>query len=89
PTSIAVDGVVSFLKFGIEPNNIMFGSTTATFKNIPVSEDMIGKNTDLVNQDDSFKLFGIVHGGEAFEFYNGSPLPLQKGDSLVICELDK
>ncbi|MEG1896068.1 MAG: TrkA family potassium uptake protein [Oscillospiraceae bacterium] len=89
PTSIAVDGVVSFLKFGIEPKNLMFGSTTATFKNVPVSEDMVGKNTDLVNQDDSFKIFGIVHGGEAFEFYNGEALPLEKGDSLVICELDK
>lgn len=89
PTSITVDGVVSFLKFNVEPNVMMLGSTTATFKNINVTEDMYGKTTDLVQADESFRLFGVIHGGEDFEFYVGKALPLQKGDSLVVCELDK
>lgn len=89
PTSITVDGVVSFLKFDVEPKLMMLGSTTATFKNIPVTDDMFGKTTSLVNADESFRLFGIVHCGEEFEFYTGKDLPLEKGDSLVVCELDK
>lgn len=91
PTSIAVDGVVSFLKFEVEPQHLMFGSTTATFKNVPVEEHMIGKTTDIVKQDESFRLFGIIRAekNNSLEFFTGTALTLHKGDRLVLCEVER
>lgn len=88
PTSITVDGVVSFLKFNVEPTSLQFGSSTATFKEIPVTEDMIGQTTELVRQDDSFHIFGFLHEDKSMDFYSKDYI-LAKGDSIILCELDR
>lgn len=88
PTSIAVDGIISFLKHGNQPIPVMFGATTVNFKTVPVTGEMIGKSTEIVGVDDSFKLFGIIRGykNQAFEFFEGKHSLLFEGDSLVLCE---
>lgn len=88
PTSITVDGVVSYLKFDIEPTTMQFGSTTATFKQIPVTADMVGKSTSIVKQDDSYHIFGILHANKSMDFYTGD-VDLEMGDRIILCELDK
>lgn len=88
PTSITVDGVVSYLKFDIEPTVLNFGTTTATFKKVPVTASMVGQTSSVVKQDDSYRIFGIMHADESMEFYTGE-VTLCEGDSLILCELDK
>ncbi|MEG1862600.1 MAG: TrkA family potassium uptake protein [Oscillospiraceae bacterium] len=88
PTSITVDGVVSYLKFNVEPATLQFGATTAMFKQIPVSADMVGKRTSMVKQDDSYHIFGVLRADGNMDFYSADVL-LEKGDSLILCELDK
>lgn len=89
PTSIAVDGVVSFLKFDTEPKSMIFGSSTANFKSVTVTKDMVGKDTSIVRQDDSFRIFGIIHADNGMEFFTGKHIRLAAGDRLVLCELDR
>ncbi len=89
PTSIAVDSVMSYLKFDIEPTTMQFGKSTTVFKKVPVTGKMIGAMASkVVREDADMRLFAILDKNEKMSFYT-KDVELKEGDSLVLCEIDR
>ncbi|MDD3428517.1 MAG: TrkA family potassium uptake protein [Oscillospiraceae bacterium] len=83
PTNLTVQSVLSSLFDNAQAQHVTFGSTTFSFKKMPIAKKYIGRNLGEIPAEDGYMIFGVIH-KTGITVMAAPQLELEEGDMLII-----
>ncbi|SCJ91195.1 Trk system potassium uptake protein trkA [Anaerotruncus sp. 2789STDY5834896] len=87
PTNLTVDAITQSLTTGETSRYMTVGSSTVSYRYMPLGDELYARDTDAVVLDRQEQLFGVLRESTVLELYRGKAIDLQPGDTIITMQV--
>ncbi|MBC3517369.1 TrkA family potassium uptake protein [Neobittarella massiliensis] len=87
PTNLTVDAITQSLTTGETSRYMTVGSSTVSYRYMPLGDELYARNTDAVVLGRQEQLFGVLRESTVLELYRGKAIDLQPGDTIITMQV--